>query len=92
MSELSCDTPFIGRNETHDLSRYRMNCEYNWLLSPPPICHHTQDASAPRTPKAERDFRPPGPKETSQSAQHPFPRSRAALPSLEAPAGAGPRE
>ena len=22
MSELSCDTPFIGRNETHDLSRY----------------------------------------------------------------------
>ena len=23
MSELSCDTPFIGRNETHDLSRYR---------------------------------------------------------------------
>ena len=24
MSELSCDTPFIGRNETHDLSRYRM--------------------------------------------------------------------
>ena len=23
MSELSCDTLFIGRNETHDLSRYR---------------------------------------------------------------------
>ena len=22
MSELSCDTPFIGRNETHDLIRY----------------------------------------------------------------------
>ena len=22
MSELSCDTLFIGRNETHDLSRY----------------------------------------------------------------------
>ena len=22
MSELSCDTPFIGQNETHDLSRY----------------------------------------------------------------------
>ena len=22
MSELSCDTPFIGRNETLDLSRY----------------------------------------------------------------------
>ena len=25
MSELSCDTPFIGRNETHDLSRYLVN-------------------------------------------------------------------
>ena len=24
MSELSCDTPFIGRNETHDLIRYHM--------------------------------------------------------------------
>ena len=24
MSELSCDTLFIGRNETHDLSRYLM--------------------------------------------------------------------
>ena len=24
MSELSCDTLFIGRNETHDLSRNRM--------------------------------------------------------------------
>ena len=23
MSELSCDTLFIGRNETHDLSRYQ---------------------------------------------------------------------
>ena len=23
MSELSCDTPLIGRNETHDLIRYR---------------------------------------------------------------------
>ena len=25
MSELSCDTLFIGRNETHDLSRYHNN-------------------------------------------------------------------
>ena len=25
MSELSCDTPFIGRNETHDLIRYRLS-------------------------------------------------------------------
>ena len=24
MSELSCDTPFIGRNETLDLSRYHL--------------------------------------------------------------------
>ena len=24
MSELSCDTPFIGRNETHDLIRSRL--------------------------------------------------------------------
>ena len=24
MSELSCDTLFIGRNETHDLSRYHV--------------------------------------------------------------------
>ena len=25
MSELSCDTLFIGRNETHDLSRYQIS-------------------------------------------------------------------
>ena len=24
MSELSCDTPFIGQNETHDLSLYQL--------------------------------------------------------------------
>ena len=24
MSELSCDTPFIGQNETHDLSRSQL--------------------------------------------------------------------
>ena len=29
MSELSCDTLFIGRNETHDLSRYQM-LRYPW--------------------------------------------------------------
>ena len=27
MSELSCDTLFIGRNETHDLSRYHEDFE-----------------------------------------------------------------
>ena len=27
MSELSCDTLFIGRNETHDLSRYHYEDE-----------------------------------------------------------------
>ena len=27
MSELSCDTPFIGQNETHDLSRYYLRRE-----------------------------------------------------------------
>ena len=26
MSELSCDTPFIGRNDTDDLSLYLMCC------------------------------------------------------------------
>ena len=36
MSELSCDTLFIGRNETHDLSRYQnsVSCgtvgEWEW--------------------------------------------------------------
>ena len=28
MSELSCDTLFIGRNETHDLSRYLKQISY----------------------------------------------------------------
>ena len=27
MSELSCDTPFIGQNETHDLSRSRVEID-----------------------------------------------------------------
>ena len=35
MSELSCDTPFIGRNGAHDLSRYlvrsRKSCEQKSL-------------------------------------------------------------
>ena len=28
MSELSCDTLFIGRNETHDLSRYLNSAQH----------------------------------------------------------------
>ena len=31
MSELSCDTPFIGQNETHDLSRYFLRL-LSWSL------------------------------------------------------------
>ena len=33
MSELSCDTPFIGRNETLDLSLYRLKSEIDAVSS-----------------------------------------------------------
>ena len=35
MSELSCDTPFIGRNGAHDLSRYQTKVGGRTVVSLP---------------------------------------------------------